>query len=112
MDDFYIIAGLGNPGRKYNGSRHNVGFEVINILADRFDIATDYIRHKAVCGRGVIEGNKVLLAMPQTFMDLSGESVRQLVDYYKIKGFVEDGRYFDEKCRNHQQLFYTSQKLN
>ncbi len=80
----YIIVGLGNPTPEYAGTRHNVGFEVINILADRFDIATDYIRHKAVCGRGVIEGNKVLLAMPQTFMNLSGESVRQLVDYYKI----------------------------
>ena len=80
----YIIVGLGNPTPEYAGTRHNVGFEVINILADRFDIATDYIRHKAVCGRGVIEGNKVLLAMPQTYMNLSGESVRALVDYYKI----------------------------
>ena len=80
----YIIVGLGNPTPEYAGTRHNVGFEVINILADRYDIATDYIRHKAVCGRGVIEGNKVLLAMPQTYMNLSGESVRALVDYYKI----------------------------
>lgn len=80
----YIIVGLGNPTAEYAGTRHNVGFEVINILADRFDIATDYIKHKAVCGRGVIEGNKVILAMPQTFMNLSGESVRELVNYYKI----------------------------
>ena len=80
----YIIVGLGNPSPEYAGTRHNVGFEVVGILADRFDIATDYIRHKAVCGKGVIEGNKVLLAMPQTFMNLSGESVRELVSYYKI----------------------------
>ncbi len=80
----YIIAGLGNPSAEYAGTRHNVGFEVVNILADRFEIATDYIKHKAVCGKGVIEGNKVLLAMPQTYMNLSGESIRELTDYYKI----------------------------
>ncbi|MBO4903812.1 MAG: aminoacyl-tRNA hydrolase [Lachnospiraceae bacterium] len=80
----YIIVGLGNPSPEYAGTRHNAGFEVVNILADRFDIATDYIKHKAICGKGMIEGEKVLLAMPQTFMNLSGESVRQLVDYYKI----------------------------
>lgn len=80
----YIIAGLGNPGGEYVHTRHNAGFEVISILADRFDIATDYIRHKAVCGKGVIEGNKVLLAMPQTFMNKSGESIRELASYYKI----------------------------
>ncbi len=80
----YIIVGLGNPTREYAGTRHNVGYEVVSILADRFDIATDFIKHKAVCGKGVIEGNKVMLAMPQTYMNLSGESVRELVDYYKI----------------------------
>lgn len=80
----YIIVGLGNPSREYVGTRHNVGFEVIDILADRFGVATDYIKHKAVCGKGVIEGNRVLLAKPQTFMNLSGESVRELADYYKI----------------------------
>lgn len=80
----YIIVGLGNPTREYAGTRHNVGYEVVSILADRFDIATDFIKHKAVCGKGVIEGNKVMLAMPQTYMNLSGESVSELVDYYKI----------------------------
>ena len=80
----YIIVGLGNPNPEYAGTRHNAGFEVVNILADRFDIEMDYIKHKAICGRGIIDGNKVMLAMPQTFMNLSGESVRQLVDYYKI----------------------------
>ena len=80
----YIIVGLGNPTREYAGTRHNVGYEVVSILADRFDIATDFIKHKAICGRGVIEGNKVMLAMPQTYMNRSGESVRELADYYKI----------------------------
>ncbi len=80
----YIIVGLGNPTAEYDKTRHNVGFEVIRILADRFDIATDFLKHKAVCGKGIIEGNKVMLAMPQTYMNSSGESVRELVDYYKI----------------------------
>ena len=80
----YIIAGLGNPSSEYEKTRHNVGFEVIRILADRFDIATDYIKHKAICGKGIIEGNKVMLAMPQTYMNKSGESLRALTDYYKI----------------------------
>ncbi len=79
----YIIVGLGNPGREYAKTRHNAGFEVIGILADRFGIETDYVKHKAICGRGVIEGNKVMLAMPQTYMNLSGESVGELVGYYK-----------------------------
>ena len=80
----YIIVGLGNPSPDYAGTRHNVGFEVVTILADRFDISTDFIKHKAVCGKGMIEGNKVIIAKPQTFMNLSGESVRELVSYYKI----------------------------
>ena len=80
----YLIVGLGNPSPEYAGTRHNAGFEVIEILADRFGIETDYIKHRAICGRGQIEGMKVMLAMPQTFMNLSGESVRQIVDYYKI----------------------------
>lgn len=80
----YIIVGLGNPTAEYAGTRHNVGFEVVGILADRFDIATDFIKHRAVCGKGVMEGERVILAMPQTFMNLSGDSVRELVSYYKI----------------------------
>lgn len=79
----YIIVGLGNPTPEYKGTRHNVGFEVIKVLADRFNIEMDTIKHKALFGRGVIEGNKVILAMPQTYMNCSGESVRQIMDYYK-----------------------------
>lgn len=80
----YIIVGLGNPGAEYRNTRHNVGFSTIEILADKHNISTDFLKHKAVCGKGIIDGNKVLLAMPQTYMNLSGESIRQLVDYYKI----------------------------
>ena len=79
----YIIAGLGNPTLEYKGTRHNVGFEVIKVLADRFDIEMDALKHKAVFGRGMIESNKVILAMPQTYMNNSGESIRELADYYK-----------------------------
>ena len=79
----YIIVGLGNPGSEYDNTRHNAGFEVVKALAERFDIGTDYIKHKAVCGRGTISGSRVILAMPRTYMNLSGESVRELTGYYK-----------------------------
>ena len=80
----YIIAGLGNPGAKYSGTRHNVGFETIDILAERYGIPLDFEKHRAVCGKGVMEGEKVLLVKPLTFMNLSGESLRDIVSYYKI----------------------------
>lgn len=80
----YIIVGLGNPGREYAGTRHNVGFNVVTRIADDYKIQVNDKEHKAVCGRGFINGSKVLLAMPQTYMNLSGESVRSLVNYYKI----------------------------
>ena len=86
--DMYIIVGLGNPGSKYAGTRHNIGFNVITRIADDYNISMNINKHKAVCGAGFIGGNKVLLAMPQTYMNLSGESVRALVDFYKID--VED----------------------
>ena len=80
----YLIAGLGNPTREYEKKRHNVGFSVIDVLADKYNIDVSDRKHKALCGRGVIEGEKVLLLKPQTFMNLSGESIREAVDYYKI----------------------------
>lgn len=81
----YLIAGLGNPTREYDKTRHNVGFSVIDVLADRYRIDVSEKKHKALCGRGVIEGQKVLLVKPQTFMNLSGESLRAAADYYKIE---------------------------
>ena len=80
----YIIVGLGNPERKYAGTRHNIGFSAITAISDAYGISMDIKKHKALCGKGMIEGNKVLLAMPQTYMNLSGESVRELVDFYNI----------------------------
>lgn len=81
----YIIIGLGNPSRKYAATRHNIGFDAITRIADDYNISMDFKNHKAVCGKGFIQGEKVLLAMPQTFMNLSGESVRELVDFYKVE---------------------------
>lgn len=80
----YVIAGLGNPGSKYEKTRHNVGFQVIDRLASKYHIDMNTKKHKAICGTGVIEGVKVLLVKPQTFMNLSGESVREVVDFYKV----------------------------
>lgn len=80
----YIIAGLGNPTKQYEHTRHNVGFDVVDKLADLYGIDLSEKKHKAFCGKGVIEGHKVVLAKPQTFMNLSGESVRAMMDFYKI----------------------------
>lgn len=80
----FVIVGLGNPGKKYENTRHNAGFIAIDALADKYGINISEKKHKALCGSGVIEGNKVLLVKPQTFMNLSGESVRSVMDFYKI----------------------------
>ena len=80
----YIIVGLGNPTSKYDGTRHNIGFDVINKIASDYNISVDANKHKAIIGQGYIEGVKVVLAKPQTYMNLSGESVRSLADFYKV----------------------------
>lgn len=80
----YIIVGLGNPTKEYQGTRHNVGFDVIDALADAYNITVESKEKRAYVGKGIIAGQKVLLAKPQTYMNLSGESVRGLLDYYKI----------------------------
>lgn len=80
----FIIVGLGNPSKEYEKTRHNVGFEVIDKLADKYNISVDTKKHRAYIGKGMIAGQKVILAKPQTYMNLSGESVRSLLDYYKV----------------------------
>ena len=80
----YIIVGLGNPTKEYKNTRHNVGFDVIDAIAEKYDISVLEKKHKALIGKGYIDGQKVILAKPLTYMNLSGESVRELVDYYKI----------------------------
>ncbi len=80
-----LVAGLGNPGRDYTGTRHNIGFGVIARISDKYNIPLTGKEHKAICGKGMIGGEKVILAQPQTFMNLSGECVRSLMDYYKLE---------------------------
>ena len=80
----YIIVGLGNPGKKFDGTKHNMGFDVIDYLADEYRIPCSGVSQKAMYGKGIIGGQKVLLAKPMTYMNLSGESVAALVNYYKI----------------------------
>lgn len=80
----FLIVGLGNPGKQYEHTRHNVGFDVMDAIADKYNISITEKKHKALCGKGVIHGNKVVLAKPQTFMNLSGESVAELLHYYKL----------------------------
>ncbi|NBK92039.1 aminoacyl-tRNA hydrolase [bacterium 1XD21-13] len=79
----YIIAGLGNPTKKYEHTRHNIGFDVIDYLAKQYNISMSTQRFKGICGTGVIEGSKVLLLKPQTFMNLSGNSVGEAAAFYK-----------------------------
>lgn len=80
----YIVVGLGNPGRKYEHTRHNVGFDVTEILSQKYDIPIRKLMCKAAVGEGTIRGERVVIAQPQTFMNLSGESVVQLLNWYKI----------------------------
>lgn len=80
----FIIAGLGNPTLQYEGTRHNAGFDVIDTLAGKYNISVDGRKNRALIGKGIIEGEKVILAKPQTYMNLSGESLGGLVDYYKV----------------------------
>lgn len=80
----YLIVGLGNPGTEYAATRHNIGFDMITYLSDKYRIPMRGKEGKAIVGKGFIEGQKVMLAQPQTFMNLSGESVRALMDYYKL----------------------------
>lgn len=79
----YIIAGLGNPGKQYENTRHNIGFIALDLLAERNDIKINKIKHKALVGEGRISGQKVLLVKPQTYMNLSGQSLREVMSYYK-----------------------------
>lgn len=81
----YLIAGLGNPTREYEKTRHNVGFEAIDILADKAGTTVTERKHKALYGKGFLGGQKVILAKPQTYMNLSGESIREIADFYKIE---------------------------
>ncbi|MGX4615659.1 aminoacyl-tRNA hydrolase [Clostridioides difficile] len=80
----YVVVGLGNPGKKYEKTRHNVGFDVIDILAKEYNISVTKIKHKALIGEGRVGIEKVLLVKPQTYMNLSGETLIDIYKYYKV----------------------------
>ena len=80
----YLIVGLGNPEADYSGTRHNMGFDTLNKISKKYNIEINKKNYKGLYGTGIIEGEKVILLKPQTFMNLSGESVRECLDYYKI----------------------------
>lgn len=80
----YIVAGLGNPGAKYDNTRHNIGFIAVNYLAAKHNIDINKIKFKGVLGEGKIAGERVIILKPQTFMNLSGESIREVMAFYKV----------------------------
>ncbi len=79
-----VIVGLGNPGKQYEKTRHNVGFDTIDYLSDEHNIAMNKVKYKAIVGEGNILGKKVMLVKPQTYMNLSGRSVMEIVNFYKL----------------------------
>ncbi|GIM30191.1 peptidyl-tRNA hydrolase [Clostridium polyendosporum] len=80
----FLIVGLGNPGSEYVGTRHNIGFDVVDYLADKYNIEINRIKFKGVYGEGFIANEKVILLKPTTYMNLSGESIREIVNFYKL----------------------------
>lgn len=100
----YIIAGLGNPGKEYENTRHNIGFQAIDKLAEQENIGVLEKKHKAIFGKGYVAGQKCILAKPQTFMNLSGESIRELIDYYKADEKTELIVIVDDICLDVGQI--------
>lgn len=80
----YVIVGLGNPGKDYANTRHNIGFDTVDLLADKNNIKINKIKFKSVYGEGIINGEKVILVKPQTYMNNSGETVRDIASFFKI----------------------------
>jgi peptidyl-tRNA hydrolase, PTH1 family len=80
----YLVVGLGNPGRKYRANRHNVGFMIVDKLAEDLGIRMSRVQMKAIIGSGKFDNNKIFLAKPQTYMNLSGVSVASLVKFYQL----------------------------
>lgn len=82
----YVIAGLGNPKKEYDNTRHNIGFSIIDMLAEKTGISIGTAKHKGILGAGYWNGQKLLLVKPLTYMNLSGECIREVLDYYKVDG--------------------------
>lgn len=85
----YLIVGLGNPGKKYEGTRHNMGFDVIDYLIEKYNVPQGGIKFNAMYGKGIIGGQRVILAKPLSFMNLSGGPVGDLANYFKIDSETE-----------------------
>ena len=85
IQDMKVIAGLGNPGTKYAGTRHNIGFDTVTALADKYNIKLKDKKFNGLIGEGFIEGEKVMLVQPQTYMNLSGECVGLIAGFYKLE---------------------------
>ncbi len=84
MNDMYLIAGLGNPGRRYERTRHNAGFEVIDLISETYGIKFSKLKHRTYTGEGHIDDVRVLLVKPVTYMNLIGESIKNIVQWYGI----------------------------
>lgn len=80
----YVIVGLGNPGTKYSGTRHNVGFDVIDCLADKYGVKINKMKFKSLYNEISLEGEKVIILKPQTYMNNSGQSVKEIKEYFKV----------------------------
>ena len=80
-----LIVGLGNPGKQYEKTRHNIGFDVIDYMANKYNIDVNREKFKGICGEWFIENKKVILLKPLTYMNLSGESIRELANFYKLE---------------------------
>ena len=80
----YVILGIGNPGKKYEGTRHNIGFIALDYMGAHYGVKINKIKHKALIGEGNIAGEKVILVKPLTYMNLSGECIGEIVNYFKI----------------------------
>jgi len=78
------IVGLGNPGSQYERTRHNIGFEVVNLLSERLQSPFKQSKFKGLCAEATVSGEKVLLLKPMTYMNLSGESIKAVMDYYRL----------------------------
>lgn len=81
----YLIAGLGNIGDEYKKTRHNVGFDVVDLISRRYNIPVNRVKFKGMCGDGEICGSRVILLKPSTYMNLSGESISEAVNFYKLE---------------------------
>ena len=87
----YLVVGLGNPGKEYEGTRHNIGFEAIDYLSDKYNIELNREKFKGVFGEGFIQGKKVILLKPTTYMNLSGDSIREVANFYKLSNGGHNG---------------------